>query len=275
MPGPARLDIPLDQPGRFFGAMRLPWSHDRSAYGQIVIPVAILHGGAGPTVLLTGGVHGDEYEGQIVLGALARELDPASVHGRIIIVPTANPAAALAGKRTSPIDGGNLARLFPGDPNGGPTSQIAEGMTRLLLPQVDFLVDFHSGGNTLEYLPCACGRLPTTQSCASASRTSFSHSALRRRPWFAARRRAARSCRRLSRWASSQWLPNLAAAEARHRLRFNCAARTPTRARACRDPPHRRGDFLLDAPSGGGTATTSCAHLGGDCSSRRRPSATK
>lgn len=160
MPGPARLDIPLDQPGRFFGAMRLPWSHDRSAYGQIVIPVAILHGGAGPTMLLTGGVHGDEYEGQIVLGALARELDPASVHGRIIIVPTANPAAALAGKRTSPIDGGNLARLFPGDPNGGPTSQIAEGMTRLLLPQVDFLVDFHSGGNTLEYLPCAWGRLP-------------------------------------------------------------------------------------------------------------------
>jgi len=95
-----------------------------------------------------------------VLGALARSLAPEKVSGRVIIVPCANPAAALAGRRTSPLDGGNLARLFPGDPQGGPTSQLAEGLTRLLLPEADFLVDFHSGGSTLDYLPCAFGRLP-------------------------------------------------------------------------------------------------------------------
>ena len=67
--------------------MRLPWSDDRSAYGQIVIPIAVINNGEGPTALLTGGVHGDEYEGQIVLGALARDLDPASIRGRIIICP--------------------------------------------------------------------------------------------------------------------------------------------------------------------------------------------
>lgn len=158
--GPARLDLPLDRPGRHVGALRLPWSHDRSAYGQVVIPVIVINGGPGPTVLCTGGVHGDEYEGPIVLGALARNLAPEDVRGRIIIMPTANPAAAMAGRRTSPIDGGNLARLFPGDAEGGVTSQIAEGITRLLLPEADFLLDFHSGGSTLDYQPCAFGRLP-------------------------------------------------------------------------------------------------------------------
>lgn len=158
--GPARLDLSLDRPGRSVGALRLPWSHDRSAYGQIVVPVIVIGNGEGPTALLTAGVHGDEYEGQIVLGALARGLTPERVTGRVIIVPCANPAAALAGRRTSPLDDGNLARLFPGDAQGGPTSQLAEGITRLLLPEADFLVDFHSGGSTLEYLPCAFGRLP-------------------------------------------------------------------------------------------------------------------
>ncbi|CAH1678098.1 putative N-alpha-acetyl-L-2,4-diaminobutyric acid deacetylase [Hyphomicrobiales bacterium] len=166
-PGPARLDIPLDGPGRTIGALRLPWSHDRSAYGQIVIPVIVINGGPGPTVLCTGGVHGDEYEGPIVLGALARDLKSEDIKGRLIIVPTANPPAALAGRRTSPIDGGNLARLFPGEANGTLTSQIAEGITRLLLPEADYLLDFHSGGSTLDYLPCAFGRLPADKALAA------------------------------------------------------------------------------------------------------------
>jgi predicted deacylase len=160
MAGPAHLDVRLDHPGRTFGAMRIPWSDDRSGYGQIVVPVIIINNGEGPTALLTGGVHGDEYEGQIVLGALARRLDPAKIRGRLVIVPCANPAASLAGRRTSPLDQGNLARLFPGDPAAGPTSQIAEGITRLLLREADYLVDFHSGGHTLDYLPCAFGRIP-------------------------------------------------------------------------------------------------------------------
>src|SRR5207302_483256 len=71
------------------------------------------------------GNHGDEYEGQVALGRLIRELDPAEVQGRIIILPSANFPAAMAGSRTSPLDQGNLNRSFPGDPTGGPTAQIA------------------------------------------------------------------------------------------------------------------------------------------------------
>jgi predicted deacylase len=127
----------------------------------------VLNGGRGPTALLTAGIHGDEYEGQIALARLARELDPARLAGRLVIVPTALPPAALAGRRTSPVDGGNLARLFPGDPAGPQTAQLAEGIVRLLLALADLVVDLHSGGSTLEYLPCAWGRLPADPGLAA------------------------------------------------------------------------------------------------------------
>jgi predicted deacylase len=165
-PGPGTLDAPLDTPGRHVGALRIPWSHDESAYGQVVVPVVVLHGAPGPTALLTAGVHGDEPEGSIALLRLSRELDPARLHGRVILVPAVNLPAARAGRRTSPIDSGNLARLFPGDPAGGVTSQIAEAVTRLLLPAADLVLDLHSGGRTMEYLPCAWGRLPEDRSTA-------------------------------------------------------------------------------------------------------------
>ena len=101
------------------------------------------------------GNHGDEYEGQVALGKLIRSLEPAEVSGRIIILPSANFPAAMAGMRTSPLDEGNLNRSFPGDPYGGPTAQIADYIESVLLPQCDFVFDFHSGGSSLTYVPSA------------------------------------------------------------------------------------------------------------------------
>ncbi|MBL0932247.1 MAG: succinylglutamate desuccinylase/aspartoacylase family protein [Alphaproteobacteria bacterium] len=118
------------------------------------------NGAPGPPVLARAGVHGDEYEGQVALSDLARDIEPSSLRGRLIIVPAANAPAAAIGRRTSPVDGGNLARVFPGRGDGTPTAQIAEGITRLLLPLADYVLDLHSGGRTLEYMPCAWARLP-------------------------------------------------------------------------------------------------------------------
>lgn len=165
-PGPARLEVELEQPGRHFGSLFVPHSHDFSAYGRISLPVITLIGGSGPTLLCVGGVHGDEYEGQIALADLARRLDPARLAGRLIIVPVANPPASQAARRTSPIDGGNLARCFPGRADASLTEQIAEGINRLLLPLADCVLDIHSGGRTLNYLPCSFGRLPAQKTLA-------------------------------------------------------------------------------------------------------------
>ena len=164
----AVLDLDLERPGRHWGALRIPWSHDASAYGQVVVPVCCLAGARpGPTVLLTAGVHGDEWEGQVALRDLARTLDPAGLRGRVLLVPTAHPAAAAAGRRTSPVDGGNLARLFPGSTEGGLTAQLADGIALLLLPLADMVLDLHGGGGSLDYLPCAWGRLPPDPALAA------------------------------------------------------------------------------------------------------------
>ncbi|HJQ57130.1 MAG TPA: succinylglutamate desuccinylase/aspartoacylase family protein [Vineibacter sp.] len=147
------LEIDLAQAGRATGFIRVPHSVHRSAYGWLPIPVACISNGVGPRVLLMAGNHGDEWEGQVALGRLIRELDPAQVRGRVIILPSANFPAAIAGSRTSPIDDGNLNRSFPGDPDGTVTQQIAFFIEQVLLPQCDYAFDFHSGGSSLMYIP--------------------------------------------------------------------------------------------------------------------------
>jgi predicted deacylase len=155
-------EIDFDRDGKHYGFIRLPYSVHRSAYGWIPIPVVCVKNGEGPRILLMAGNHGDEYEGQVALGKLIRTLEPGEVRGRIIIVPSANFPAAMAGMRTSPLDDGNLNRSFPGDAYGGPTAQIADYIETVLLPQCDFVFDFHSGGSSLIYVPSALMRRPQT-----------------------------------------------------------------------------------------------------------------
>ena len=73
--------------------------------------------GEGPSVLLSAGVHGDEYEGQLALMKLCQPIDPEEVRGRIVMLTAAKFSAAIAGLRTSPIDDLNLNRAFPGQPD--------------------------------------------------------------------------------------------------------------------------------------------------------------
>jgi uncharacterized protein len=152
-------DVDYDRSGRQVGWLHLPHSVTRSAYGTIAIPIACFRNGTGPTVFLMAGNHGDEYEGQIVLTKLIRELDVGAIQGRVIVMPAANLPAALDGARVSPIDGGNLNRAFPGDPDAGPTQQIAHYINTTLFPLADYHHDLHSGGSSLEYLPFCSARL--------------------------------------------------------------------------------------------------------------------
>ncbi len=135
--------------GKQVGTLRLPYSPDDDAYGFIPIPAAVISGGDGPTVLITGGVHGDELEGPLVIGELIRTLQPEQVKGRLILLPCTNAPAVSAGTRTSPIDRRNMAREFPGTMFGQPTEQIAHYLHTVLFPQADSYLHLHAGGNTL------------------------------------------------------------------------------------------------------------------------------
>lgn len=151
--------IDLDKTGVQHGFLRLPYSRDDSAWGSVMIPIAVIRNGSGPTALLTGGNHGDEYEGPIALFDLARCLDVNQVSGTVIIIPAMNYPAFCAGTRTSPIDKGNMNRSYPGKPDGTITQKIADYFTRELLPRADVVIDFHSGGKTLDFIPFAAAHI--------------------------------------------------------------------------------------------------------------------
>lgn len=156
---PIVATVPFDKDGIHHGFLRLPYSRDDSAWGSIMIPLTVVRNGEGPTVLLTGGNHGDEYEGPVALFGLAQELDPLDVSGCVIIVPAMNYPAFRAATRTSPIDRGNMNRIFPGRPDGTVTEKIADYFQRVLLPMCDIVLDFHSGGKTLEFIPFAAAHV--------------------------------------------------------------------------------------------------------------------
>ena len=146
------IDFALD--GRQAGHLAIPYSVDRSPYYQIRIPILRLKNGAGPSLLLMAGNHGDEYEGELQLGRLMRLLDAAKIRGAVTILPMANLPAVMAAKRCSPFDGGNLNRAFPGDPAGTPTARLAHFLEHTLFPQHDAVLDLHSGGTSMAHLAC-------------------------------------------------------------------------------------------------------------------------
>jgi predicted deacylase len=144
-------EIDFDADGKHIGFLRLAHSTHQSAYGWIPIPVASVRNGQGPVVLIMAGNHGDEYEGQVLASQLVRDLQPDMVRGQVILVPMINFPAAQAGTRTSPIDGGNLNRCFPGQVAGSVTEQIAHYVESQLLNRCSVVVDLHSGGSSLLY----------------------------------------------------------------------------------------------------------------------------
>ncbi len=171
---PATVDF--DKPGKQVGVFHVPYSAHDDAWGVIPVPVAVISNGQGPTVILEGGNHGDEYEGPITLGELIRELDPADVAGRLIFIPTINQPAVIAAQRVSPIDGVNLNRTFPGDPMGTTTRQIAAFVNDVLFPLGDVFLDLHSGGSSLDIIPSAViepGKTPEQHEANVAAALAF------------------------------------------------------------------------------------------------------
>jgi predicted deacylase len=109
----------------------------------------------GPSVLVTAGVHGDEYEGPSAIARFTNTLSPKDVSGTVCLIPVANPFAFAAGTRLSPVDGLNLARVFPGKEDGMPTERLAHFLFQEFASKADYLIDLHSGGVEYEFLPVA------------------------------------------------------------------------------------------------------------------------
>ncbi|WP_298854126.1 succinylglutamate desuccinylase/aspartoacylase family protein [uncultured Ruegeria sp.] len=148
------LTIDLDAPGRQVGDLMLKWSDNTVPLGYHPIPVISLRGKPGPSVLVLGGTHGDEFEGPTAIMRLADRLNPVQLSGQVILIPALNTPAFQTSSRVSPLDGQNLNRAFPGDSDGGPTAMIAHFVETVLLQRVDAAIDLHSGGKASVFEPC-------------------------------------------------------------------------------------------------------------------------
>jgi len=123
---------------------------------RLAVPVTVLVGRrARPRVAAIAGVHGNEYPGPLALLDLAQALDPAALDGTLVLVPIANPLAFNAGTRSSPEDGVNLNRVFPGDPAGTLTLRLAHAVVDGIVADADLAIDLHSATETGEMVPMA------------------------------------------------------------------------------------------------------------------------
>ena len=113
----------------------------------VSLPVAITHGSApGPVLAVTAGIHGGEYVPVIAVRQFVRDLDPAQMRGTIVACLQSSPVAFWQRSAfVNPLDGQNLNRSFPGDPQGGPTARLAAWLWANLLTRADYYVDCHCG----------------------------------------------------------------------------------------------------------------------------------
>ena len=119
----------------------------RADGGMWRLPLLYVSGASdGPTLAVTAGVHGNEYEGVETIPRIYEQVEPDALHGTLVMVPVCNMPAYEAGTRNSPIDGLNLARVFPGDVHGTITRRIAYWLTHKLIKHADFFIDLHSAG---------------------------------------------------------------------------------------------------------------------------------
>jgi predicted deacylase len=108
----------------------------------------------GPTLGISAAIHGEEAVGVEIVYSFLTAFDLTGLAGRLLVVPVANPFTYAAITRFTPIDGVNLNRVFPGNPDGLLTEQLAHAITEHFLRKIDYYLDLHAGGAypTVDYV---------------------------------------------------------------------------------------------------------------------------
>lgn len=101
----------------------------------------------GPTLWVQACVHGNEVGGPVSIHRFLRTLDLSALKGSIVFALQGNPLAYRELSRSTPQDGQNMNRVFPGSDAGAPSQIMASRLISAALDSADALLDLHSGGN--------------------------------------------------------------------------------------------------------------------------------
>ena len=132
--------------------------HLDGSWGYSLVPITVINGTRAdadtPGVAVFGGTHGNEYEGQIAVKRLCRDLDASEMSGRVILMPQLSESACVAHTRTSPEDHVNMNRAFPGNPRGTLSYRIAHFVKTRVFPNARVVIDLHAGGREASFPVC-------------------------------------------------------------------------------------------------------------------------
>lgn len=159
-------DIDFERQGFQLAHADISWCSNTVEIGSFQLPVYVANNGPGARLLLSGGVHGDEYEGPLALWEMLRAGDFNEVQGQLIVIPAMNPPALAANQRRSPLDGQDMNRSFPGK-SDSPTDVITRFISTNVIPRVDAVFDLHAGGEVEFIAPSIMTMLHNDQALLS------------------------------------------------------------------------------------------------------------
>ncbi|MFY7670690.1 succinylglutamate desuccinylase/aspartoacylase family protein [Tenacibaculum sp. MEBiC06402] len=119
---------------------------DRLPTGTVIeIPVYVFNGKElGPTILLQGGLHGDETNSIELVRRMLIDKSYKIHRGCVIVVPLLNIFGFLSFSRE--LHGKDVNRSFPGSRKGSLASRLAYYLMKEITKNVDFAIDYHTGG---------------------------------------------------------------------------------------------------------------------------------
>jgi len=126
---------------------------------QIELPIYVSRSKEpGPILLVMAGMHGDEINGvetlrRIIIGKLNKPQK-----GTVICIPVLNIFGFINFSRDV-TEGKDVNRSFPGSKSGSLASQVAHYLTHEILPQINYGLDFHTGGGRINNFPQIRARL--------------------------------------------------------------------------------------------------------------------
>jgi predicted deacylase len=126
---------------------------DRLPTGTLIeIPVYVFNGKKlGPTILLQGGLHGDETNSIEIIRRMLENDYFKIERGCVIVVPLLSVFGFLHFSRD--VHGKDVNRSFPGTKTGSLASRIAYLHMREIVGKIDFGIDYHTGGNQRSNYP--------------------------------------------------------------------------------------------------------------------------
>ncbi|WP_371380047.1 M14 family metallopeptidase [Sporomusa aerivorans] len=131
-----------------------------ACFSDIRIPVLVIRGEqAGPTLWLTGAVHGDELNGLWAMRRLFWDLAVKDLRGTLVLTPLLNPMAFLARSKISPLDYLDMDQQFPGNPQGLYSERVAHAVFSELRDKADYVIDFHTLNHLFSATPYTVSKI--------------------------------------------------------------------------------------------------------------------